>query len=124
MSAVTIPTDPELYFFTQTTTLDGVPYLLTFRFNDREQAYYLQIASADGFVTYAQGIKLVANYPLLMSFATPPGEMMAVSFAQDDSPPRIGELGDGLRCELLYFPQADVIAGGTETWRFPGPLGV
>lgn len=124
MAAVVIPTDTSLYFWTQTTTLDGVPYLLTFRFNDREQAYYLQIASADGLTTYVQGLKLVCNFPLLMSFTTPPGEIMCVSFTQDDSPARIGDLGDGLRCQLFYFPQADVIAGGTagETWRNPGPL--
>ncbi len=120
MATVTIATDPSALFWSQTATLDGVPYLLTFRFNSREQAYYLTIAAGDGSATYAQGIKLVANYPLLMGYGdNPPGEMMCVSFAQSDAPPGIGELGEGLRCALLYIEAADVIAGGSEGWRDP-----
>lgn len=120
MATVTISTDPSALFWSQTTTLDGTPYLLTFRFNTRENAYYLTIAAGDGSVVYAQGVKLVPNYPLLLSYGlNPPGELMCISFSANDAPPGIGELGDGLRCALLYIEEADVIAGGSEGWRNP-----
>lgn len=125
MATVIIPTDlatTTTLFFSQTTTLDGVPYLLTFRFNSREQCYYLQIASADGTTTYAQGIKLVSNYPLLRGYMTPPGEMMAVSLSGNDAPAGLGELGDGQRVELMYVEAADVYASSSEPERNPGPF--
>ena len=61
MSLQVIPCDPALPFWTQTTTLDGVPYLLTFRYNIREDAYYLSISSADGATDYVLGMKLVVG---------------------------------------------------------------
>ncbi len=124
MTMVVIPTDLVAPFYTQTTSLDGVNYFLTFRYNTREQAYYLSIDSVDGAVNYAQGIKLVSNFPLLQSYGdNPPGELMAVSFSpDDDSPARIGELGDGQRVNLIYMEEADLIALGGEPARNPGPF--
>jgi hypothetical protein len=120
VSFVIVPTEPTAPFWVQTTTLDGVPYLLTFRFNFREQVYYLDIVSADGLVFYAEGLKLVSNFLLLRTYGvTPPGELMAVSSSSDDSPAKIGELGDGLRVALIYIPQADLIAAGMEPHRNP-----
>lgn len=120
MSTVQIPTDTSLLFWEQITTLDGVPYLLTFRYNSRESVYYVSIASADGGTTYIQGLKLVPDFPLLETYATPPGELMVVTLSSgDDSPPQLGELGDGQRCVLLYTEQADIIADGGEPWRNP-----
>lgn len=119
MATVVIPTDTSLPFWSQTTTLDGTAYLLTFRYNTRESCYYLTIESPDGVTTFAQGIKLVSNFPLLQEYAQPPGEMMAASFSGDDSPARLGELGDGQRVTLMYFEQADVIAGGGDPTRNP-----
>jgi hypothetical protein len=123
MATVTIPTDLVALFWTQSTTLDGVVYFLTFRYNTRESCYYLQIDSADGTVNYAQGIKLVSNFPLLQSYGdNPPGEMMCVSFSGDDSPAQVGQLGDGQRVNLLYTEEADLIAGWNEPQRNPGPF--
>ena len=124
MSTVAIPTDPTLLFWSQTTTLDGVPYLLTFRYNSREQVYYLMIQSSDASTTYLQGVKLVPSYPLLRGAGlNPPGELCVACYSStDDSPPALGELGAGLRCELLYIEAADVLAGapgGGESWRNP-----
>lgn len=127
MSTVVIPTKTDgTLFWPQTTILDGVSYLLTFQYNTREACYYLQIQSADAKITYAQGLKLVSNYPLLAfaGYAAPPGEMLALSCnTTDDSPAQIGELGVGQRVLLLYMEEADVIAG--ESWRNPdGVLGL
>lgn len=120
MSTVQISTDSTDLFWAQTTTLDGVAYLLTFRYNSRESAYYLSVASADDTVTYVQGIKIVSNYPLLQSYPTPPGELVCVSFSADDDPPALGEMGDSLRCTLFYIEQADVLTAGADPSRNPG----
>jgi hypothetical protein len=117
-----VPTDDTgtRSFWSQTTTLDGAPYLLTFRLNTREQVYYLTIQSGDGATTYAEGIKLVANFTLLRGYATPPGELIVVSFdPSNDSPPSVGEFGDGLRCELFYIEEDTMNNAGLEPWRNP-----
>lgn len=122
MATFTIPTDTTRLFWDQTTTLDGVPYLLTFRYNTRESCYYLQIASADGSTVYVQGVKLVSNYPLLRGYGlNPPGELICASYStSNDGPAALGELGEsGCRVGLIYIEAADVIAGGTESWRNP-----
>jgi hypothetical protein len=124
MSTLIIPTDTTALFWTQTTTLDGIAYLLTFRYNSREACYYLTIAAADDSVTYAQGIKLVSNFPLLQTYGdNPPGELWAVSFStNDDTPAALGELGPDQRVALMYVEEADLIAGGSEPQRNPGPF--
>jgi len=119
MATVSIPTDVQSPFWTQVTTLDGTAYLLTFRYNVRESVYYLQVESADATVTFAQGIKLVSNFPLLRSIATPPGELMALAPANDDGPAALGELGPGQRVELLYIEAADLATLGLDGWRNP-----
>ena len=134
MSTWIIPTQTSQMFWNQTTTLDGVPYFLQFKYNTREACYYLQIQSADQNTTYAQGIKLVSNYPLLglgvyAGYAGPPGELFVISQStSDDSPAEFGELGVGQRCLLMYQEEADMLAAaspGNESWRNPdGVLGL
>jgi hypothetical protein len=122
MASYTIAVDPTLAFFTQTTTLDGTPYLLTFRYNYRESVYYLDIYSADGKTPFVVGLKIVCSFPLLRTYATPPGELYALtSSTTDDTPPALGEMGDGLRVQLVYIDEATLIAADTEPWRNPGP---
>ena len=124
MAVQIIPCDAALPYWDQTTTLDGISYLLQFRYNTRESVYYLSISSADGRIDYALGIKLVQSTFLLRPFPTPPGEMMVVAATLDDSPPRLGDLADGARCTLLYIPKADLFAPGNtvDPERFPGFL--
>jgi hypothetical protein len=124
MAVQIVPCDAALLFWSQTTTLDGVSYLLTFRYNSREAAYYLNIGSADGLTDYVVGAKLVVGFALLRPWATPPGELVVLSGSDDDSPPRLGDLADGARCTLLYIPQADLFAPGNtvDPQRFPGFL--
>lgn len=127
MSVLVIDTDPTALFWSQTTTLEGVPYLLTFRYNSRESVYYLQIQSADASVTYAQGIKIVPNYFLLRGIGPlPPGELIAMSTSSDLSPPQLGELGNGLRVVLMYIESTDLFAGVPpgDSWRNPDPTGI
>ena len=126
MAAQQIPTDLNLRFWTQITVLDGVPYLLTFQYNDRESAYYLSIGSSDGTTNYVVGMKLVVGYPLMQPFGSqPPGEIFVVSASTaNDGPPAIGELGDNQRCVLIYVPEADLFSTipENEPPRFAGFL--
>jgi hypothetical protein len=125
MATQIIPCDPVLPFWSQTTTLDGVPYLLTFKYNQRETVYYLDIASSDGTIDYVFGLKLVPSIPLLRPWATPPGELVVISQSiADDSPPALGDLADGGRCVLMYIPEADLFAPGNtvDPNRFAGFL--
>ncbi len=114
-----IPTDTSLVFWNQVTTLDGTDYQLSFRYNQREACYYLQIALVDQTVL-CQGIKLVSNYRLLQAYADdrlPPGELIAQAFGTDDSPAALGELGIGQRVELTYVTEAELKATGLDGWR-------
>jgi hypothetical protein len=116
MTTQLIPVQP-LPYSTQTTTLDGVPYFLTFRWNARESCYYLQIQSADQTITYAQGVKLVSDFFLLYTYPTPPGDMMVLTSGGGDGPAQIGDFGP--RCSLLYVEAADVFAGGLNKTKNP-----
>jgi hypothetical protein len=116
---VIIPTFSNPYY-TQTTVIDGTPYLLEFRFNFREQVWYLDISLADGTVL-ALGIKLVSNFRLLQKYADsrmPPGEIVAIAYGSNDSPAGLDELGLGLRVELTYLEVADM-PNMPEGWRNP-----
>lgn len=121
-----IDTDPVAPFWTQVTTLDGTPYLLTFRYNGREACYYLDIDSVDGLTNFIKGLKIVVNFPLLAyTGVNPPGELLCVSTSPtNDSPPGIGELGDGLRCQLVYITEAELFTATppVEAQRFQGFL--
>lgn len=116
---ISIPTDLTRYFWSQITTLDGVDFELDFRYNKREECYYLQILLPDQTVV-AQGIKLVSNYMLLQAYASsiaPIGELFCATFGNDDSPAELGELGPGQRVELMYITREEMVALGLEGSR-------
>lgn len=120
MTTGIVPVESTAPYWTQTTTLDGVAYLLTFRYNFRESCYYLQIDSADGKTTYVQGVKLVADFFLLRPYATPPGELLVLVPDADDSPPRLGDFAEnGGRATLYYIEAATIYAQGIDPERNP-----
>jgi len=105
-----IPTSPDDAFYTQRTTLDGVQYFLTFRLNQRENAYYLDVALDDG-TPLASGVKVVCNIPLLERLAhasRPKKTLIAIAGGDDTSPPGLGDLGDGRRVVLYYGDPKEV----------------
>lgn len=108
----TIPTESDEPFFTQETTLDGVRYLLDFRYSQRERVFYLAIALASApDEILAGGIKIVCNFPLLKYRADvrlPPGLLAAVAETTNDAPPDLGELGEGRRVVLTYVPVGEL----------------
>jgi hypothetical protein len=126
MTVQVIPTGSDP-FSTQTTSLDGVPYVLTLAYNQRCNCWYLSIATLDGTDVY-DGVKLVCGIPgLLWSLLEdcadpdcPPGILFVQSSTTDASPPGLIDLDPtvqgGGRCSLLYMDAADVAtiaAGGT-----------
>lgn len=121
MSVQAIPTpDGTTPFSSQTTVLDGVPYILVFRYSQREDRWYLQLQTIDGTPIYG-GVKLVPNWPLFaqcVSSTRPPGQFILISNNKSDlTPPGLNEIAPGARCVLCYVPIADVTAilAGTGT---------
>jgi hypothetical protein len=94
--------------------LEGVNYRLQFNYNQRENVYYMSVATADG-LDIVNGIKVVCNWPLLHKYADnrlPPGEIFAFANTQDQSPPGLAALGTGLHATLYYISRDEMIALG------------
>lgn len=101
-------------FYTQIVQLDGVPFLMTFRWNQRLGVWYFDLATAEGDPIYS-GIKLVTGWNLLRNVVDdrrPAGWLAVVTQTADDSPPGLEDLTPGGRCALLYRPLADLMASG------------
>lgn len=108
---ITTP-DGTTPFATQTTTLEGTPYLLYFTYSQREDRWYLLLSTVDGDPIYG-AVKLVPNWPLFdqcQDTRRPTGQWLVLSNSSDDSPPGLNELAPGARCVLCYVPAADVAA--------------
>jgi hypothetical protein len=99
-----IPTDPTLGDWEQVTTLDGVPYLLRFRYNSRSDRYFLSVFTEDGDPLF-HGKKVTINADLLRQVADPdqPSGEIRVFHQATGLDPRFGELGDG--AEAFYLDE-------------------
>lgn len=102
-----VPTSPDEPFYEQQSTIDGVDYTLTFRYNQREECYYLTIGDVSG-NDLVKGVKLVCGWSLFLGHQhpdLPTGRFMVLSHVNgDNESPKLGELGDGRRCMLYYLP--------------------
>jgi hypothetical protein len=111
-----IPTREDPHY-QQRTRLEGRDYVLTFQFNQREARWYLTLAD-EAEDPIATGMKLLANWRLLRPYRydprTPPGELIASDISGDGSPPTQLELGEGKRCELLYYTREELDAIAAE----------
>jgi len=97
-------------FYTQTTALDGVEYVLEFRYNQREDAWYFSISLPNG-TLLAAGIKVICNIPLLRKWVDtrlPKGTLAALSKTKDTSPPGLNELGEDARVTLVYTSESEL----------------
>jgi hypothetical protein len=95
-----VPIDPVRPSFTQETDFDGTTYVLLFRWNTREEAWYLTLSTIDGMVI-AASLKLVPGAALLRHIPEtprPPGE-----FFVDDVPTRTNL---GTEALLIYSTEA------------------
>lgn len=110
MAVLVISTSTELSSYTQRTILDGVEYLLSFQWNQREAKWYLSIADSEG-APLGSGLKLVADFPLnrrLVDPGAPPGVLYAMDRTGEGVDPGLRDLGD--RVFLIYVPVADLAA--------------
>lgn len=98
-------------YYSQRVRLDGRDYILRFSWNQREARWYLSILT-DREEPLVLGLKLIANWPLLRYYRfeerLPSGEIYVVDWTGDGSPPLLEELGEGRRCQLLYFTQDEL----------------
>ena len=125
MTTQVIPTGDDVVY-SQTTSLDGVPYLLRFSFNQREQTWWLLLSTGDGDPIYGS-VKLVVSFPLFASCADsrkPPGKLIVVSSTTDLSPPGLEDLVEGGRCQLCYIPAADLATIGQNEAALSGTCDV
>ena len=109
MAKWVIPTSTDP-FYVQTTSMDGVNFVLSFAFNGRESCWYLSLLTPDG-TPLATGLKLVVSLFLLNGRAQeglPPGDLLVYTPAADTSPPGLKELGAGARCQLIYLDAAEM----------------
>jgi hypothetical protein len=108
MAIFQINTDPDLPFYTQRTVLDGITYILSFEWNEREERWYLSLADSAG-VTIVSGIKVVANYPLnylLTDPRAPGGILYALDISGTGQDPGLNDLGR--RVTLMYIDRDSV----------------
>jgi hypothetical protein len=105
MTVQDVPTyaDPS---WTQTTTLEGSTFQLTFTYNQRCNCMYLSVADLEGNDIY-DGVKIICNSLLLRKCAdkdnAPAGEFWCLDTSGTNVPPGLGELGPGARCILCYI---------------------
>lgn len=105
---LTLPTfeDP---FYSYAVSLEGRSYLLSFRYNQREECWYLTIAMSDGTVLLA-GIKVLVGVNLLWRRADnrlPPGQLYAFVTGNNTEHPGLTDFGDTKRVALGYVTSDD-----------------
>jgi hypothetical protein len=108
----TIPTT-DLPYYTIKVRLEDADYTLSFYTATRRNRIYFDILDAED-VPICRGLKCVPGVSLLRPYrfrgGLPPGEIQVnILNGTDQSPPKLGELGSGKRCELTYFTRAEVL---------------
>ena len=96
--------------FRQRTSLDGVTFELEVAWNERESAWYIAVADADG-VAIRSGRRMVLNTPLLLSVADarrPGGELYLIDLDGTGVEAALEDLG--VRVVLMYVTAAEAAA--------------
>jgi hypothetical protein len=103
---VEIPLALDVPYFEQETQLDGVTYLLTFRWNDRQEMWFLTVSDIDG-DAIVSGLAMVQNWSLLRLVTDerrPPGRL--VVFNTENRDPTLTDFGRS--AALIYLEEADL----------------
>jgi hypothetical protein len=114
MSVKNVPTRTDLTHYDFSMVLDGVTFVLEFRWNLREDAWYFDVRLDDG-TNVANGVKVVVDWPLLRGLRSanrPLGEFVAFDTSGERRDAAIDDLGS--RVKLYYFDAeslADIAAG-------------
>jgi hypothetical protein len=105
MQTISLP--EGIAHFDQSVDLEGVTYILTFRWNAREAAWSLDVSTADGVLLVA-GVTCVANRFLLRRYrhieGLPTGDLMFVDLTESKDAP-----GYPFDVELMYFAEAELV---------------
>lgn len=97
-------------FWEQETVLDGKRYLLTFKYNQRQDAWYLDIADVTG-EPIASSRRLVADWvmmPRVVDERRPGGRIYTVDTSGGGVDPGLLELGE--RVLVMYLDAEEVSA--------------
>ena len=108
MATLTIPCRPSVPHYQAQVALEGRTYTLTFRWNAREEAWFLSIGDAAGNIVLANR-KVVLSFPLTSRFrlpGLPPGEFVAVDTTGRGQEAGLSDLGE--RVQLLYVEAASL----------------
>lgn len=105
-----VPCTPNnVSMWRQRTTLDGRDYTLSFRWNQRDGHWYLDLATSVG-VAIRSGMMLATSMPLLAGLTTtarPPGELAILdTTGAVDVDPGFSDLGTRFR--LVYFTATEL----------------
>lgn len=107
-----LPTSTTLPYYEFEVELDGVEFKLEFRFNDRDDAWYMSILDSEDTLLRA-GLRVVNSWLLLRLWAEatrPDGEIASVNQGQVLAPPTLNQLG--AEVVLTYLDAAEVAALG------------
>lgn len=108
MSILALQLTSDAERFTQTVSLDGSAYQLTFAWNNRAQSWNLDVAAGDG-EPIASGLRVSVGWPLLrrcVHARRPPGELMAIDATGGGDP---GRDDLGVRVTVHYI-EAETVA--------------
>lgn len=109
MSVFVLPTSVTSANYTFTVDLDGVEFQLSFKFNERDDAWFLTILDVNGNVLRA-GLKIVNEWFLLRLWqdsTAPAGELIPVNQGEVSAPPTLKQLGEEV---LLTYLDAEELA--------------
>jgi len=105
---IRIPFNSDFSSFRERIALDGVPYILSFKWNGRGGYWSMSISSVDG-VEILSSIKLVPDYELISQYVAadiPPG--MIVVHDSSGNKDMIGRDDVNVRAILAYITEAEV----------------
>ncbi len=103
MGVFILPCEPNLYQYDFTCDLEGITYGFAFRWNPRDEAWFMNILDGEGVVIQA-GLKVVVNWPLGIRSASdrlPIGRFLAVDTTGANQDPGLNDLG--VRTKLVYL---------------------
>lgn len=98
------------YWYSRTYTLGEADYSLDFSFNSRMGSWFLDVSDANG-SPIVTSIRLIPNRNLLAQFSDtrlPPGVLFVNDSSGNAIEPGVGELGEGQRCQLVFFTPAEL----------------